>query len=212
MDAEVKEEMIDEVIGDDAPLIPADSYLAAGIHIGTQYKTADMMRYIYCVRNDGLYILNIKETDERIRLAAKFLARYDPEGILIVSARQYGHRPATVFAAKIGAHAITGRYIPGTLTNPNHNGYMEPDIVVATDPLGDAQVIKEALDIGIPVIALCDTNNMIDDLELVIPTNNKGRKALATIYWLLTRETLRGQGKEKAADDCKIEDFEVALI
>ena len=212
MDAEVKEEMVDEILGDDALLITADSYLAAGIHIGTQYKTADMMRYIYRVRNDGLYILNIKETDERIRLTGKFLANYDPEGIIVVSARQYGHKPATVFAEKIGAHAITGRYIPGTLTNPTHDNFMEPDIVVVTDPMGDAHVIKEAVDIGIPVIAMCDTNNMVNNVELIIPTNNKGRKALATIYWLLARETLRGYGKESAADDCKIEEFEAEFI
>lgn len=212
MDAEVKEEMVDELFGDDALLIPADSYLAAGVHIGTQYKTADMMRYIYRVRADGLYILDIKKTDERIRLSGKFLARYNPEDILVVSARQYGHKPATVFAEKIGAHAITGRYIPGTLTNPSHRGYLEPEIVVATDPMGDVQVIKEAIDVGIPVIALCDTNNMIENIELVIPTNNKGRKALATIYWLLTRETLRGYGRDKEADACTIEEFELDFL
>jgi len=212
MDAEVREEMVDEVLGDDALLITADSYLAAGVHIGTQYKTADMMRYIYRVRTDGLYILDIKKTDERIRISGKFLARYNPEDILVVSARQYGHRPATAFAEKIGAHAITGRYIPGTLTNPSHHGYLEPEIVVATDPMGDVRVIKEAIDVGIPVIALCDTNNMIENIELVIPTNNKGRKALATMYWLLTRETLRAYGKDKEADACAIEEFEMDFL
>ncbi|HDM35787.1 MAG TPA: 30S ribosomal protein S2 [Candidatus Syntrophoarchaeum butanivorans] len=212
MDVEVKKELVDDVVEDEGLLIPADSYLAAGIHIGTQYKTAHMMKYIYRVRNDGLYILDIKATDERIRIAAKFLARYDPEGILAVAARQYGHKPATVFAEKIGAHAITGRYIPGTLTNPIHQNYMEPDIVVVTDPMGDSQVIKEAVNVGIPVIAMCDTNNMIANIELVIPTNNKGRKALATIYWLLTRETLKEYGREEEAERCKIEEFEAEVF
>ncbi len=175
-------------------IIPQDEYLTAGIHIGTQQKTKEMMRFVYRVRTDGLYVLDIQATDQRIRLAAKLLAKYDPQKILVVSARQYGHYPSEMFAKVIGARAATGRFIPGTMTNPKLHIFIEPDILVVTDPAGDMQAVNEAVNIGIPVIGLCDTNNSTSNVDFVIPTNNKGRKALALIYWLLAKKTLEERG------------------
>ena len=168
-------------------LISIDEYLSAGIHIGTQQKSHEMLKFVYRVRTDGLYVLDIQKTDERIRSAAKLLSRYNPSRILIVSARQYGYHPTAKFAEVIGARAITSRFIPGTLTNPKLDMYIEPDILMVTDPRGDSQAVNEAIKIGIPVIALCDTNNSTTNIDLIIPTNNKGRKALALIYWLLAK-------------------------
>ena len=192
----MEEDEVMTVAGEYETLIPIDEYLAAGVHIGTQQKTNDMMPYIYRVRSDGLYVLDVQSTDKRIRLAAKFLSKYDQTNILIVSARQYGQRPALMFAKATGATANVGRFVPNTLTNPAFRGFMEPDVLIATDPSGDAQAVNEAVDVGIPVIALCDTNNMTSNVDLVIPTNNKGRKALTLIYWLLARQALRESGEE----------------
>lgn len=189
----------EQTVEEETLLIPLDKYLASGIHIGTQIKTKIMEQFIYRVRPDGLYVLDIKKTDERIRIAAKFLARFNPEKILVVSARQYGQRPAEKFASLIRAKAIVGRFVPGTLTNPTYKKYIEPDIVLVTDPRADMQAVKEATKTRIPVVALCDTDNNAANIDLIIPTNNKGRKALSTIYWLLTREVLRERG-ELAAD------------
>lgn len=169
-------------------IIPQEDYLTAGIHIGTQQKTKEMMRFVYRVRTDGLYVLDIQATDQRIRLAGKMLAKYDPGRILVVSARQYGHYPSEMFAKATGARVITGRFIPGTLTNPKLNVFIEPDILIVTDPSGDGQAVNEAVNVGIPVVGLCDTNNSTSNVDLVIPTNNKGRKALALIYWLLAKQ------------------------
>ncbi len=189
-------------------IIPQDEYLTAGIHIGTQQKTKEMMRFVYRVRTDGLYVLDIQATDQRIRLAAKMLAKYDPTKILIVSARQYGHYPSEMFAKAVGARVITGRFIPGTLTNPKLHLYVEPDILIVTDPSGDLQAVNEAINVGIPVIALCDTNNSTSNVDLVIPTNNKGRKALALIYWLLAKKTLEERGD---TINYTVADFEAEL-
>jgi small subunit ribosomal protein S2 len=188
-------------------LIPVDEYLAAGVHIGTQQKTEDMKRFVYRVRADGLYVLDVKATDDRIKTAAKFLSKFDPARILVVSARQYGQFPATMFAKVIGARSMVGRFIPGTLTNPEYRDFVEPDVVVVTDPIGDLQAVKEAVDIGVPVVAMCDTNNMTMHIDVVIPTNNKGRKALALIYWLLAQEIakLRGQPMAYTVNDFEIE-------
>jgi small subunit ribosomal protein S2 len=189
-------------------LIPMDEYLAAGVHIGTQQKTEDMKRFIYRVRPDGLYVLDVKASDERIKIAASFLKKFDPVRILVVSARQYGQYPAMMFAKVIGAKSLVGRFIPGTLTNPQYRNFTEPDVVIVTDPIGDAQAVKEAVDVGVPVIGMCDTNNMTMNIDLIIPTNNKGRKALALIYFLLAREILKLRGQKL---DYTVSDFEVEI-
>jgi len=197
-------ESTQQVPGQDADLlIPVDEYLQSGVHIGTQQKTQEMEPFIHRTRDDGLYVLDIALTDDRIRTAAQFLANYEPEHVLVASSRQYGRYPAEQFAEAVGARVRTGRFIPGTLTNPDYEGYIEPDVVVVTDPIGDAQAVAEAVTVGIPVIAMCDSNNSIADVDLVIPTNNKGRRALAVVYWLLANETLDARGAEPrfALDD-----------
>jgi small subunit ribosomal protein S2 len=194
-------------------LVPEDLYLTSGVHIGTQQKTADMRPYIYRVRNDGLYVLDIHATDRRVRDAASLVARADAARVLVVSARQYGQKPAREFAKHVGAMAIVGRFMPGTLTNPNTPNFIEPDVLLLTDPLGDAQALREAVNVGIPVIGLADSNNELKNIDLAIPTNNKGRRSLAFVYWLLTRETLKAQGRIKSDDEytLSVEDFEASL-
>ncbi|NHN40784.1 30S ribosomal protein S2 [Halorubellus sp. JP-L1] len=200
----------DDVMGDEEAdlLIPVEDYLGAGVHIGTQQKTKDMERFIHRVRTDGLYVLDVAKTDSRIRTAADFLSNYAPEQILVTSSRQYGRFPAEKFAEAVGARARTGRFIPGTLTNPKYDGYIEPDVLVVTDPIGDAQAVKEAITVGIPVIAMCDSNNQTSNVDLVVPTNNKGRKALSVVYWLLANETLDRRGAEPAYS---LDDFESGI-
>ena len=194
-------------------LIPLDKYLAAGLHIGTQQKTKDMERYIYRVRADGLYVLDVRKTNDRIVAAGKFLAKFDPEDILVVSTRQYGQAPVKKFGQVTGAKTIPGRFIPGTLTNPNYAKFIEPKALVVTDPRSDSQAIIEARQIGIPVVALCDTENLLGNVDIVVPVNNKGRKAIALVYWLLARQTLRGRGTLKEDEDLDIPatDFELKM-
>jgi small subunit ribosomal protein S2 len=186
-------------------LIPVDDYLSSGVHIGTQQKTGHMERFIHRVREDGLYVIDITKTDDRIRTAANFLSGYEPSSVLVTSSRRYGQHPAETFAEATGARVRSGRFIPGTLTNPDYDGYIEPDVLVVTDPIGDAQAVKEAVTVGIPVIAMCDTNNATNNVDLVVPTNNKGRKALAVVYGLLAEEILDERGVET---DYTLEDFE----
>lgn len=203
-----KKDDIDINEDDSSYLVPIDEYLASGVHIGTQQKTKDMMKYVYRVRTDGLYVLDIHATNEKIIAASKLIAKYDINRILVVSSRQYGQFPSKMFAKSIGCRSAIGRFIPGMLTNPKVDTYFEPEIIIVTDPSGDSQVIKEAYDIGIPVIALCDSNNLISNVDLVIPTNNKGRKALSLIYWILSREVCK---LKNINFNLNLSDFEVPL-
>lgn len=194
-------------------MVSEETYMTSGVHIGTRQKTADIKEFIYKVRNDGLYIIDVKKTDERIKAAAKFLAKYDPAQILAVSVRQYGQKPVRKLGETTGIQVLDGRFQPGTLTNPNAKTFLEPEIILLTDPLADIQAMHEAKNIGIPVLALCDTNNETKYIDYVIPTNNKGRRALALIYWLLARAILREQGKIKSDEEftATVEDFEAEI-
>lgn len=194
-------------------LIPEEVYVTNGVHIGTQQKSATMKRFIYRIRHDGLYVLNVRETDRRIRAAAKFLARFPPEKIQAVSQRQYGQKPVRMFATLTGAMSTAVRMVPGSLTNPNLFGYVEPKVLLVTDPATDQQALSEAVSIGIPVVGLCDVNNDTRNVDLVIPANNKGRASLATVYWLLAREMLKEQGRTTAESPFTytIDDFQAPL-
>ncbi len=193
-------------------LVPEDTYLTSGIHIGTQQKSASMRRFVFKVRFDGLHVLDVRETDRRIRLAAKFLARFPPDRVLVVSQRQYGQKPVRIFAKTISAISFAERFVPGCLTNPNLEEYFEPKVLLVTDPATDQQALSEAVSIGIPVVGLCDVNNETRNVDLVIPANNKGRVALATIYWLLAREVLRARaGGTEVEFTPTVEDFQAAL-
>ena len=210
---ETKNENVEKKEEQDKELLSEDVYLTSGVHIGTRQKTADMKTFIYKVRNDGLYIIDVKQTDEKIKVAAKLLAKYDPSKILAVSVRQYGQKPVREFARHMNMVALAGRFTPGLLTNPSSKNFMEPEIIFLTDPLVDIQALHEARNIGIPVIGLCDTNNETKYVDLVIPTNNKGRRSLALIYWLLTRETLKERGKIQSYEEFTptVEDFEAEI-
>lgn len=195
-------------------LVPLEVYLAAGVHIGTHIGTKHMTKFVYKIRPDGLHILDVRQTDERLRIAAKFIARYDPSKIVAVSVRQYGHKPVQKFCSFIRCKAITGRILPGTFTNPKLEHYAEPELLVVTDPRSDSQALKEAAKVGIPVVAFCDSDNKTDYVELIIPANNKGRKALALLYWLLTRQVLRERGDIPPNGELpvSVDEFETKII
>lgn len=182
-------------------LIPRDQYLAAGIHIGTQIKTLDMEPFIYRITKAGLYVIDIRKTDIRMNIAAKFLAKFDPSKIAVVSARRYGHNPIQQFSRLVGANAIAGRFIPGSLTNTTARSFVECDLLIITDPRADKQALKEAKIAKIPVVAFCDTDNNLANIDLCVPANNRGRKSLALIYWLLTRTFLLEKGEIAKPED-----------
>lgn len=175
-------------------LVPLELYLQAGVHIGTHTCTKHMEKFVFRVRPDGLYILDVKKTDERLRVAGKFLSRFEPSKIMVISTRQYGRQPVLKMAEFIGARPVVGRFTPGTLTNPKLEIYYEPEVIVLTDPRIDSQPLDEAIMVGIPVIAFVSTDNKLEGVDLAIPANNKGRKSLALLYWVLTRQVLRERG------------------
>ncbi len=179
-------------------LVETERYLNTGSHIGTKFKSGDMRRYIYKVRKDGLNVLDVQVVDDRLKAAASMLSKFKGGKIVIVSRKSYGQTPVKAFAEAIGARAITGRFVPGTFTNPQCTRYAEPKIILVTDPEYDFQAIEEATRVRIPVVGMASTNNALKNIDLAVPINNKGRKSLALAYWILAKEILKERGDIKS--------------
>jgi small subunit ribosomal protein S2 len=175
-------------------LVPVELYRKMGVIVGTQICTKYMKKFTYKILPEGFYLLDVSKIDERLRIAAKFLSTFNPEKIAVVSVRVYGQKPVQMMCKYVGCKPIVGRIVPGTFTNPRLSTYIEPDVVLVTDPRTDRQAIVEASRVGIPVVAFADTDNKVDMIDLVVPANNRGRKSLALLYWILTREILRNKG------------------
>ena len=187
-------------------LVDKSEYLTAGIHIGMKSCTPYAKQFVYKIRDDGLAVFNLQKVDERIKIAADFLSRF--ESILAVSRKEAGIKPAQAFASVVGGKAIAGRFSPGTLTNPSYKDFYEPDVLLVVDPLIDEQAIKEAKKKKIPIVALVDTFNSAKDVDLTIPMNNNGKKALALVFWVLAREIRKNREKIKDKDfKLKVDDF-----
>ncbi|MEM2087866.1 MAG: 30S ribosomal protein S2 [Thermoproteota archaeon] len=175
-------------------LILRTEYIAAGVHIGTKVCTVCMKRFVRFTRPDGLNLIEIAHTDEKIKVAAKALARYEPSDVIVVSGKEYGKTPVLKMCGYTGFKPIVERFPPGIFSNPRYAGYVSPKILIISDPKVDEKAIREATLIGIPVIGVCDTDDSCSYIDLIIPANNKGRSSLALLFWLLTREILRNRG------------------
>ena len=172
-----------------------------------------MEPFIYKVRPDGLFVLDMEQMNERIKIVAKFLSRMDLRKVCVASSKRYGVNPVDQFCSVLECKPYTGRFTSGTFTNPEYDKFFEPNAVIVTDSLADMQIVEEASQAGVPVIALCSTDNSLKNVDLVIPVNNKGRRSLAIVFWLLAREILREKGNLPASGEFgkTIEDFETTL-
>ncbi|MCF2141286.1 MAG: 30S ribosomal protein S2 [Candidatus Lokiarchaeota archaeon] len=195
---------------EDNLLIPRNDYLSSGVHIGTKLKTIHSEKWIYRTTSYGLYVIDLLATDERVRVAAKFLASFDPEKIMVCSVRRYGRAPVRAFCKVTGAKALADRFIPGTLTNPLIDQFKEADVLLMIDPHADKQALAEAQLARIPVVSFIDTDDYLYNIDLAIPSNNRGRKSLSKMLWLLARQIMRERGKIAKDEDIDItpEEFE----
>ena len=178
--------------------------LTTGIRVGTEVKTKYMIPYITQANPEGLYLFDLDITLSRIETASRFIKKFDMKKVIVYSGRTYANTPIEKFCELTGARKMLGRFMPGTLTNPLLPYYSEPQLIIVSDPQVDAQAVTEATNAGVPVIGIANTDNVTSELDLVIPANNRGRKSLATVYWLLANEILQ----DSKAMKYEIDDFE----
>ena len=187
--------------------------LATGIRIGTPVRTKTMEPFTTRPRPDGLHMIDYLKTLQRIDVAGKFIASTGAQNTVVYTSREHGEVAVEKFCELTGATPLIGRFMPGTFTNPLYPGHLDAELVIVADPMSDTQAVVEAGSLAIPVIAVCDTDNVTDDIDLVIPGNNRGRKAIAAIFWLLARATLTHAGtmQEDSPMKYSIEDFETKI-
>jgi len=190
-------------------LVPLEDYLKAGLHIGTKFRTKYMEKFIYKIRPDGLSVFNVEQINDRLRVASNLLSKYNPEDIIIVCRRENGWKAVKRFSEATGIKAFIGRYPPGVLTNSALDNFVEAKLVLAADPWPDKNVVSDSAKLGIPVIALCDTNNDAQNIDLVVPCNNKGKKSLGIVFYVLAKEYMKLRGLLKEDKDLKfsLDDF-----
>lgn len=207
----------DEEVGSEEkmviPQLSEKALLATGIRIGTPVRTKTMEQFTTRPRPDGLHIIDYSKTLQRIDIAGKFIAFVGAPNTVVYTSKDYGRVPVEKFCELTGAIPVTGRFMPGTFTNPLYPGHIDAELVLVADPASDTQAVVEAGSMGIPVIAICDTDNVTDDIDLVIPGNNRGRKALAAIFWLVARSVLTHAALLSMDQQMKynIDDFETKM-
>ncbi len=191
-----------------------EQYLEAGVHIGTRVSSKWMKKFVYKYRKDKLVMLNVEMIDKRIQEMAKILAKVDMSKVAIVASRVYAVPAAKKFAEIFGAKPFFGRFVPGTFTNPSKSNFFEPNVIFVCDPRVEKQALVEGTFRGSLNIGLADTDNSTKNLDFFIPCNNKGKKSVPFIFYLLTKELMKAKGmiKDDSEFKYKPEDFELSVL
>ncbi len=183
-----------------------EAYKKYGVRIGTKQINNQMNKFIFRRIPGKFTIFNVKAIDERIRLVAKFLSGYKRKDILLVCTLDSAYYAVYNFAKLMKVSVNFGRYLAGSLTNLNYKDFFESKVLFVTDPSTNRRAINDAKKVRIPVVGICNTDNKLSYIDIVIPGNNKNGNSIGFILYLIAYEM--GTKKEKEAlSKITIDDF-----
>ena len=233
--------------------------LEAGVHFGHQTRrwNPKMKRFIFGERN-GIYIIDLQQTLERIDTAYRFVRHTVENGgtVLFVGTKKQAQEPIQMQADRANSPYVNYRWLGGMLTNfqtvhgrvakmhelerlvatgeteqmikkeglkvkrevakleRNLGGIRTleraPDAVFVIDTKKEHIAVTEANRLGIPVIAVVDTNCDPDVIDFVIPGNDDAIRsanlmsrivadAVIEGQWLRSRKSAKASAKADAA-------------
>lgn len=185
-------------------LVPLEDYIKCAVHLGTKVITPHMRKFVYKRRADGLSVINTVAIDEKLREAIKFLTQYSAEQIYLACKREAGWPAVRKFQEITGIKTFTKKYPPGITTNLELEDFFEAELTIICDPWIDRNALFDTARLKKPVIALCDTNNFTTHITKIIPCNNKAKKSIGCILYILAREFCRAKDLPFNAE---LEDF-----
>ncbi len=185
-------------------LVPLEDYIKYAVHLGTKVITPNMRKYVYKRRADGLAVLNTNLIDEKLKEAIEFFKNYNPEDVFLACKREAGWEAAEKFSEITGINVFTKKYPAGIITNTELKDFFETELIIICDPWLDKNALKDATITKKPVISLCDANNLTTGVTKVIPCNNKSKKSVGLILYILARGYCHAR---KIPFNAVIEDF-----
>ncbi|MFH1249305.1 MAG: 30S ribosomal protein S2 [archaeon] len=183
---------------------PLEDYVRAGIHLGTRVISGDMRSYVYRRRADGLAILNTNLIDKNLHEAAEYISKFKAADVILACKREAGWIAGKKFGEVTGIKVFTKKYPVGLITNPTLADFFEPALVIICDPWLDKNLLNDAQNIRIPVVGLCDTNNVTKGINYIIACNNKSNKSIGIVLYLIAKEYC---SKNSLPFDAEIKDF-----
>jgi ribosomal protein uS2 len=176
------------VDGKKETLIPLEDYIKCAVHLGTKVITPHMRKYVYKRRADGLAVINTAVIDDKLRESIAFLINYKPSEIYLVCKREAGWPAAKKFQEITGIKVFTKKYPSGVTTNLKLENFFEAELTIICDPWIDKNALNDTFRLKKPVVSLCDTNNFTNQVSKIIPCNNKAKKSIGCILFILARE------------------------
>lgn len=182
----------------------AKLFLATQSHLGGSKITNRMSESVFGQRPDGISIFDIEKSWEKFVLAARAICGISfPETICAVSGKTFGRKAILKFSENIGCKPITSRFIPGSFTNTLVRGSIEPRLIIVSDPVFDRQAVSEAAMVNCPVIAFCNTDASLNNVDIAIPINNRSPKAIGVSFFILSKLVNFMKNGESLEDNIK---------